>query len=141
MAFFVGCEMSKKVATKKNKTVTFVPPVQHLENSRVWLINRFNTEKDYQVFEKSLKESGNATAIAKKYGLNPQSVGQLARRLGIPLRKPGRPAVYNYDEKKILPKLEKALSVRGGLAKLAKQTGLPYQTLYKLAWRRGMLGE
>jgi hypothetical protein len=136
--------MSKKVATKKatnQKVVTFVPPVQHLENSRVWLINRFNTEKDYKAFENEIKTSGNATAIAKKYGLNPQSVGQLARRLGIQLRKPGRPSVYNYDEAKIIPKLEKALGVRGGLVKLAAETKLPYQTLYKLAWRRGLLAE
>jgi len=130
--------MAKKATAKKSVTVKFVPPVQHLENSRVWLINRFNDQTAYKQFEKELKASGNASEIAKKYGLNPQSVGQLARRVGIQLRKPGRPAVYNYDERKLLPKLQKAVAVRGGVAELARQMGLPYQTLDKLAHRRGL---
>jgi DNA-binding phage protein len=126
------------MSKKKVSVVKFVPPVQQLENSRVWLVNRFNDPTAYKQFEKELKASGNASEVARKYQLNPQSVGQLARRLGIQLRKPGRPAVYKYDERKLLPKLQKAVAIRGGVAELARATGLPYQTLDKLAHRRGL---
>lgn len=135
----VSVVASKSSKSKAKKVMTFVAPKVEKPSGKVWLVNRFEKSTDYDKFVGEIEKTGNASEVARKYGFNPLSVGQLARRLGIELRSPGRPSVYQYDKTKVLPKVKKALEVRGGLVKLSKELKLPYQTLRKLAERHEMI--
>lgn len=119
--------MSKKIVAVKKLTVL---PVE--EGTRPRLANRFETEEDLKAFIQRLRDTQNATQVARELGLQPVSVVQFCRREKIKLRKQGRPPVHHFDRKAMKVKVIKAHNVRGGLAKLSKETGISYHALYAL---------
>lgn len=119
--------------SKKNVAVVTkldVLPVE--EGTRPRLANRFKSEADLKAFIKRLRDTQNATQVAKELGFLPVSVVQFCRRENIKLRKQGRPPVHQFDRKAMKAKVVKAYKERGGLAKLSKESGISYNALYAL---------
>lgn len=97
------------------------------------------TPKQFIAFKKQLKLSKNASTTAIEYGLKPMTVVHFCRRENIPIQSPGKPYTHEFDGKKLLLQLRKAVKYRGGIAALVKVTGLPYNCIYRFAIKNDLI--
>lgn len=81
----------------------------------------------------ALEATGNATLVAKQFGLKPKQVYYFAKVRNITLQKAGRPPKYNYNKYNLLRCIKRALKHPGGLIKLAIKKNIPYHVITNLS--------